>query len=131
MTLKTQDLNLGRFSNHSHKLQDGDHLVHFYENQNTLLENVGDFMVPPLTTSQGAVIIIATAENIEAIQKYLESRSLDVLKAKLVGQLVVLDEQATLNSFMTNRELDVAKFRAVIGSLFSKLSQTYSHIRAY
>ncbi len=121
---------LGKFNNLSHTIKPNDHLVHIYEHRDTLVDSVCNFVVPGLTSADG-IIIIATKENSTEFIKSLERRSIDVPKAKLLGQLLILDAHETLKKIMSGGELDPLKFETVIGSVLQKLTRKHSQVRAY
>lgn len=130
MTIKTKDPVIGPFNGQSHKIKNGDHLVHIYEDKNTLINSVCDFIVPALTVNQG-VILISSAENRKGFERTLEKRSIDVAKSKTLGQLIILDAKETLEKMMARGEVHPDKFVNVIGSLISDMNRSYKSIRAY
>jgi hypothetical protein len=121
---------IGAFSNQAHNIKDKDHLVHFYHNKNTLVDAVSNFIVPALTSNCG-VILIATKENILEFSEAMDKRSVDLVKCKMLDQLVILDANETLNQFMYNGVPDRHKFFKTISAVLNKMRTKYPTIRAY
>ena len=121
---------LGPFTQHSHKLADGDHLVHFYESKHTLIESVSEYIVPSITRGEG-VIIIATPENRETFLFVLEKRAIDVTMAMATGQLQILDAAETLDKFMINDVPHPQKFETIIGRVIKTMQDKFPKVRAY
>jgi hypothetical protein len=113
-----------------HKFEDGQHLVKFYEDVDSLAQSVCNYIVPGLIRGDG-VIIIATHSNIRTFEKLLENRAIDVRKVKTIGQLVFLNANETLESFMLDGSPDKTKFEKVIGAPLKKMKTKYPTIRAY
>lgn len=128
--MSNEKTHLGKFTNLSHTIRPQDHLVHIYQNKETLIESVCNFIVPGLTSGE-AIVIIASKDNARDFISSLEKRSIDVSKAKLLGQLLFFDAHETLNKIMMNNELDPKRFEEVIGSVLSKFGTSYSNVRAY
>lgn len=121
---------IGAFGSHSHKINHGDHLCHFYENSKVLVESVSEFIVPGITRGDG-IILIATAENLRLFQLSLERRSIDVHQAKAVKRLIMLDAHETLATFMVNGMPDAKKFKNSVGKLVAEFKVKYPNIRAF
>ena len=89
---------------------DRQHSVYFYNDASDLGENVASFLNEGLLAGMPA-IVIATPIHSAAIQNALNTRSIDVARARHLGDLVLLDAEETLGAFMYNRMLDEALFR--------------------
>ena len=121
---------MGPFTQHAHRLNDGDHLVHFYEDKFTLIDSVSEYIVPSITRGEG-IIIIATAENRNIFNAVLERRAIDVTMAKATGQLQIFDAADTLKKFMSNGVPNPIKFRETIGRVIEKMQEKFPRVRAY
>jgi hypothetical protein len=130
MKLSTELKLIGPFSNHSHQIQNSDHIVHFYDQVSTLTDAVCNFIVPGLTSNNG-ILLIAASENIKKFEKALERRSIDVAKAKTLHQLVLMDAEEVLSQFMVNDEPDRQKFFTTITPHLKKMNKKYPFTRAY
>ena len=92
------------------------HAVQFYENDSSLIQSLVRHVAPALVAGD-TVIIIATGEHRQALDRELESRGI-VLAAALTSQrYVVLDSAETLQKFLVEDWPDPAKFERVIGRL--------------
>src|SRR5262245_56330773 len=87
------------------------HAVQFYADPAELFERVGTFLSEGLAAGQPA-IVIATPEHGSAIERALESHLIDVAHARRLGDLVMLDAEETLGTFMVDH--------APVGSLFRR-----------
>ncbi|MBA2403982.1 MAG: MEDS domain-containing protein [Bdellovibrionales bacterium] len=121
---------LGPFTQQAHKLNDGSHIVHFYDQAKTLIDAVCDFVVPSLTRGEG-IILIATPENRRAIKKALERRSIDIAMTRATGQLLIMDAFETLEKFMVNGMPQAMKFENVMGGVLEKMQSKFPKVRAY
>lgn len=121
---------VGPFAKHVRQLKAGDHFVHIYEKIDTLIESVCEYMVPAFVQSEG-VILVASATNKKAILTALERRSIDVTKAIVMGQLIVIDAHEMISQFMLNGTIDKLKFQTIAGNIISDLKIKFPIVRAY
>ncbi len=87
------------------------HAVQFYENDSSLFATVAGFLSQGLVEGHPA-ILIATAEHTAAILDHLNSRMIDVAKARALGELTVLDAHQTLATFMVDDKPDPVRFES-------------------
>ena len=109
------------------------HAVQFYENDSSLFATVAGFLSQGLVEGHPA-ILIATAEHTAAILEHLNSRMIDVAKARALGELTVLDAHQTLAMFMVDDKPDPVRFESSIGRVIGSLLQGRSErtlVRAY
>jgi MEDS: MEthanogen/methylotroph, DcmR Sensory domain len=109
------------------------HAVQFYENDSSLFATVAGFLSQGLVEGHPA-ILIATAEHTAAILDHLNSRMIDVAKARALGELTVLDAHQTLAMFMVDDKPDPVRFESSIGRVIGSLLQGRSErtlVRAY
>ena len=85
------------------------HAVRFYDNDRSLAQIVGQFLSEGLAAGDPA-IVVASAAHRAAILKELVARSLDVVELQRSNNLVLLDAEETLSTFMVNGKPDVKKF---------------------
>src|ERR1041385_2663654 len=90
------------------------HGVQFYGNQLELMKTVGAFLSEGLTAAKPA-IVIATPEHRAAIEQVLQEHLIDVSAAKRLGDLVMLDAEETLGTFMGDDMPIGSLFRPSIG----------------
>jgi hypothetical protein len=112
------------------KIQDGDHLVQFYHSDDFLAEAVINFIAPALMSGEGA-ILIATEAHLYLYEKTLQDLGINSSLMRLSGQLLMLDAELTLRSFMVNNIPDPERFHLVVGGAISEMSSKFSGLKAY
>ena len=117
----------GRDALHSHH-----HAVQFYGDDATLFTTVAGFLSEGLVGGQPAVLI-ATNDHVAGILEQLEARFIDVEKARHIGDLVVLDADDTLATFMIDDHPDPVCFSRSIGNIITQAlgGRTRTTVRAY
>jgi hypothetical protein len=95
------------------------HAVRFYENDRSLAQIVAEFLREGLAEKHPA-LVVATAAHRAAILRELVTRQLDVVELQRAGDLVLLDAQGMLDTFMTNGKPDVARFMDVMCGAIEK-----------
>jgi signal transduction histidine kinase len=101
------------------KHEEHHHTVQFYENDRYLVDVVAEFLANGLSAGQPA-IVIATEAHRRAFSKAMKARGGKVDRARMSGQLLMLDARATLAQFMVGDLPDAAKFRASIGPVVER-----------
>ena len=99
---------------HSHH-----HAVQFYGDESELFETTGTFLSEGLVSGQPA-LVIATPEHSAAIQDSLGSHLIDVARARHLGDLVMLDAEETLGTFMHGGMPDEVLFQPHVGDLIEQ-----------
>jgi signal transduction histidine kinase len=107
-----------------------DHIVQFYESTAYLSKAVGQYASAGLEHGE-AVIIIAREAHAEAFRRVLTAQGHDVAQGTRSGQLVFLDAQETLATFMVNGSPDWEKYLASVGALIERTRLQFKNIRAY
>jgi PAS domain S-box-containing protein len=97
----------------------GDHVVYFYQQSDSLLEALCDFIGPALGGGQAA-IIIATKVHLDGLQHRLTARGLDFHKASQQGRYVALDAAETLSRIMVDGMPDSARFAEIVGGTIAR-----------
>ena len=93
----------------------GDHVAYFYQESDSLLEALCDFIGGALGAGSAA-LIIATKMHREGLQQRLTARGLDIHKAGKQGRYVELDASELLSKFMVEGMPDmVASKRLSVG----------------
>ena len=92
------------------------HAVRFYEDEESLYRIVADFVGEGLTEGQPA-IVIATPVHREEISRGLQAMSFDVGRLQAKGELVMLDAEETLSTFMKDGFPDPVAFRRSVGGV--------------
>ena len=95
------------------------HSVQFYEDDRYLIETVVDFFAVGLVDGLGAVAV-ATRDHLTAITRGLHEKGFDIERTRTNGQLMLIDADELLSSFMVGSVPDAARFRwamdGVLGS---------------
>ena len=86
------------------------HAVRFYENDKSLSQIVADFLRDGFDAGEPGVIV-ATAAQRAAIVRELVARGLDVVRLQQSDELVLLDAEETLSTFMMDGDPDREKFK--------------------
>jgi signal transduction histidine kinase len=111
---------------------DPTHVVQFYETETYLAAAVADYLAGGLRSGQ-PVLVIATPEHRDAFSVRLKAKGLDVERARVSGQLVMLDAGETLSSFMSGSAPDAQRFKRVMGDVLARsvCGTSHSVTRAY
>ena len=91
-----------------------DHIVQFYEREETLVETVAEFLAEGLRAGERG-LVFATGEHREAFRFRLAALGVDVGAACRRGQLTLLDARAALDSFMAGAAPDAGLFHRHVG----------------
>jgi KaiC/GvpD/RAD55 family RecA-like ATPase len=95
------------------------HAVQFYGNDDSLFTTVAGFLSEGLVAGQPAVIF-ATELHIVSILDHLTTRFIDVERARHIGDLIVLDADNTLATFMRDGEPDRTSFKRQVGDVIAR-----------
>lgn len=96
-----------------------EHAVQFYQHEESLFSTVGAFLSEGLIAGQ-PVVLIATVPHTEAILEHLNACFIDVERAKHIGDLIVLDADNTLATFMRDDEPDPVCFKRHVGDVLAQ-----------
>jgi hypothetical protein len=108
------------------------HAAKFYESEKSLYQTAANFLSDGLIASRPAVVI-ATPLHTGAIEHYLRARWIDVSRAKQHGDLICLDAEDTLGTFMIGGHPDAELFHVNVGSVLeqARRGRRGAPIRAY
>ncbi len=108
------------------------HAVQFYGSDQSLCATVAGFISEGLIAGQPA-IVIATPSHTAAILEELRRRLIDVDHAKHIGDLVCLDAEETLATFMAADMPDTDAFHKNVGEAISQAlgGRVRTPVRAY
>lgn len=108
------------------------HAVRFYENERALAHIVAEFLEGGLRDGNPG-IVVATPVQRAAIARELVVRGLDVVSLQESSDLLLLDAQQTLSSFLTNGRLDAKGFQDGMCAVIEKAcrGRTNCTVRIY
>jgi len=108
------------------------HAVQFYGDDAELLERVGTFISEGLAAGQPA-IVMATSAHRTAIERALEAHLIDVPAARRLGDLVMLDAEEMLGTFIVDHAPVGSLFRRSIGGVIEQTlrGRERTPVRAY
>src|SRR5438309_8259442 len=86
------------------------HAVRFYENEKSLAQIVAEFLVGGLEDGQPGIVVATPAQR-GAIVRALVARGVDVVSMQRSADLVLLDAQDTLSSFIAGATLDTSALK--------------------
>ena len=95
------------------------HAVRFYESEKALSQIVAKFLSDGFASGSPGVVV-ATPGLRGALVRELTARSLDVLQLQRSNDLVLLDAEDTLSTFMVDGQPDAAKFNDSICEVITK-----------
>jgi signal transduction histidine kinase len=105
-----------RRSEHGRSLSAHAHSVQFYENDQFLAETVVDFFAGGLVNGQ-RVVAVATTDHRDSFATGLFEKGFDVDRARMNGQIVLLDADDLLAAFMVGALPDAGRFRLAMDGL--------------
>jgi DcmR-like sensory protein len=109
-----------------------EHLVHLYEDDRVLVEGVALYAGRGLGKGE-AVVLLATAEHIEAIEERLCDVGFEVADLKAWGQLVVVDAARLLSRFLVEGRIDGGRFKAILSDVIAgaRCGGRFPRVRVY
>lgn len=106
------------------------HVVQFYGADDDLIDGVSAYLHDGLS-SDGTVLVVATAQHQAAFMRTLRDRGLDVAAAVAQGRLIQQDAEELLQRFMSRDELRPAEFEAIIEELIGPALAQGRPVRIY
>jgi MEDS: MEthanogen/methylotroph, DcmR Sensory domain len=95
------------------------HAVRFYENDKSLAQIVAGFLADGLAADEPG-IVVATPDQRAALIRQLVVRGFDVVNLQRSGQLVLLDAEETLSTFMVDGEPDSGSFASRVSDVIRR-----------
>jgi hypothetical protein len=108
------------------------HAVRFYEDEQSLYRIVADFIGDGVVAGQPAVVIATPVHGAE-ISRELQALACDVSHLRDRGELLLLDAEETLATFMKDGVPDPVAFRQNVGDALDKAiaGRPNASVRAY
>jgi DcmR-like sensory protein len=88
----------------------GYHAVRFYENEKSLSHIIAKFLADGLAAHEPGIVVATPAQR-AAIVRELVARGWDVVRSQRSGDLVLLDAEETLSTFMRDGTPDAEAFK--------------------
>jgi PAS domain S-box-containing protein len=108
----------------------GDHFVHFYENEEFLLDALSGYIGPGLVAGE-VCIVIATELHRNGLEARLQRSGIDLPSIASTNQYIALDAERTLAKFIINGEPNPRRFATVIGTLLERATAGGRPVRAF
>lgn len=107
-----------------------EHVVQIYENDQTFLDLLEQYVAGGIASSD-CVVIIATQTHITAINERLIKHGYDVEALIADDQYIPLDAEQTLSKFMVNGWPDANRFDQTIKDIVKRAKQNQRRLRAF
>ncbi|MHA6249636.1 MEDS domain-containing protein [Pontibacter sp. CAU 1760] len=106
------------------------HVLQLYDCENELLNLLEGFVAGGISVGE-CIILIATKEHLQQLEKRLSDHALDIPNLKATNQYIALDASETLSKFMVNGVPDEDLFRNTIAAVFDSVRPCGKRIRAF
>ena len=106
------------------------HVVHFYEEDASLIQTVTGFLGSRLAAG-GSAIVISTDEHCRAFRLALGEVGIDVAAAEARGRYIELDAEETLNLLMGDDGPDADHFNGTIGGALDRVTSAGQPVAAF
>jgi hypothetical protein len=107
-----------------------EHLVQFYEDDDTFLDTLEGFVADGLRLGE-SVVVIATAVHLSALNRRLTKRSANIVRAMHSERYLALDAQAMLSLFMVDGWPDEELFNSFVTRILSRSKHEGGRVRAF
>jgi signal transduction histidine kinase len=106
------------------------HAVQFYEDDGFLCDTLASFVSEGLAAGRPA-LVIATEAHRDGLADRLTARGVEVARARVSGQLTLLDARELLSQIMDGALPDAVRFRAVVGDALTLAARGRDDPRVY
>lgn len=107
-----------------------EHFVQFYEEDDFLIDSLCRFVSEGLGASD-TVVIVATDEHLNSLNRRLSERGVDVIAALTTGNYVPLSAETTLAEIQADGRISVERFHEVIGNTLLQTRVSGGHLRVF
>lgn len=107
-----------------------EHLVHFYDRELILMNSLEAFVLRGLMEGE-AVVIIALPSHRATLEARLVGHGLNLPKLEETDQLLLVDAQAALSSFLRDGMPNEALFEEHLGGLLARVRARHRTVRAF
>jgi anti-sigma regulatory factor (Ser/Thr protein kinase) len=106
------------------------HVVHFYEEDTSLIQTVTGFLGSRMAAG-GSAIVISTDEHARALRLALGEVGIDVTAAEATGRYIELDADETLALLLGDDGPDAARFDGTIGGALDRVASAAQPVAAF
>ncbi len=106
------------------------HVAQFYESDAYIVQVVRDFVATGLRTGE-AVVVIASAANLQHVAAHLHEQGIDVDAASEEGRYVPLDATDTLIGLLVDGQPDPQRFAHVMHAHIGRVARSGRRVRVY
>jgi DcmR-like sensory protein len=109
-----------------------EHLVQIYRDDRVLIDAVALYAGRGLGKGE-SVVLVATAEHLEAVRSRLVEDGFEVADLAAWGQLTMIEAAALLSRFLVDGRIDAARFRSILGAIIrtARAGSRYPRVRVY
>jgi PAS domain-containing protein len=117
--------------NPNHPRSPNEHLIQFYNAEDTLFDAISSFILPSFFSSEHAAVIVATKPHLEALDLYLRQQNLVPELLRKRDQMFLAPAEAILETLMPNGVVEEKIFFDFFGPLFARLQKKYPRLLVY
>ena len=107
-----------------------EHFVQFYEQDDFIVDSICRFVRAGLEAGE-TVIVAATDDHLNAVNRRLSQRGVDVVAAITIGNYLALSAEKTLAQIQKDGQISPAKFYEVVGSTILQTCSSGRHVRVF
>jgi signal transduction histidine kinase len=107
-----------------------EHFVQFYEQDDFIVDSLCQFVTSGLEASE-TVVVAATDEHLNALNRSLSRRGVDVVAAITTGNYVTLSAETTLTQLKSGGEITFDRFNEVIGGTILQTRISGRRVRVF
>jgi len=117
--------------NHNHPRSPNEHLIQFYNGEESLFDAISSFILPSFFSSEHAAVIVATKAHLEALDLYLRQQNLVPELLRKREQMFLAPAELILEQLMPRGVIEEQIFFDYFGPLFQKLQKRYPRLLVY
>jgi hypothetical protein len=106
------------------------HLVHFYSEQNRLLDLLETFIADGLVDGEG-VIVIATPPHLHALESRLQARGIDLVEARHANRYLPMGTHDAMARFVVDGWPESARFEQFLQASLQRARGPGRRVRAF
>ena len=107
-----------------------DHLVHFYDEEEALIQSAASFLAGGLLRGAPSLLIVK-ASRAGAMNQRLSQMGVDLDRAGLGRQLVHIDSESMVDRLLIDGVIDEGRFRDLIGAQVASMTEIWRPLRIH